>query len=286
MNARSLNEKLLNVIEDTLFCIDSGNYDDLLPEGGVHDLTSGITKMMEGTKMYETIPSLDPSQNPNIPKTKVTVENFDTYEKASQPGWREEAICLNMASEYIPGGGVLRGAKAQEEDLCRRSTLLKSLCLFSQREDERELLGIVQKGKGSYPLKKYGAIYSPSVEVFKNRKYDYLLHPFFTNVITMAAVRNPEMKEDGELLSGPKQVIKDKIRSLLRLAGRIGKRKLILGAWGCGAFKNPPRQVAEIFKSVLGETEFKGWFSDICFAIIDNPYYGDSNYTIFKEVLE
>lgn len=287
MNTRNLNEQLLNVIEDTLYCIDEKSYDDLLPEGGVHELQPAMEVMIKGTKMYETISSLDPSHRPkDISNTSITVENLDTFEKASQPGWREDAICLNMASEYIPGGGVLRGAKAQEEDLCRRSTLLRSLYIFSNNSEEKEILGITEKSKSTYPLKRYGAIYSPSVEVFKSRKYDYLLHPFCTNVITMAAIRNPETKEDGELLSGPKQIIKDKIRSLLRVAGKIGKRKLILGAWGCGAFKNPPRQVAELFKQILGESEFQGWFSDICFAIIDNPYYQDSNYSIFKEVLE
>lgn len=39
----------------------------------------------------------------------------------------QEILVLNLANPVNPGGGARRGARAQEEDLCRKSSLLLSL---------------------------------------------------------------------------------------------------------------------------------------------------------------
>lgn len=270
------------MIEETLKCIREKEYWN--GEEYV-DLSEGIEEMEEGSVMLSSLPSLDSSQCPHISFRNVTVENKDTYEKASEEGWQEEAICLNMASEFVPGGGVLRGSKAQEEDLCRRSTLLYSLYLFAD-EKYKTLLDIKKGKSGSYPLHTYGAIYSPSVEVFRDRESAFLSQPFSTNVISMAALRNPDLKPNGDMFSRDKEIAKEKIRSLFRAAGLKKKRKLVLGAWGCGAFHNPPKTIAKLFRSVMKEDEFKGWFSDICFAILDNPTRKENNYKIFKDEIQ
>ena len=41
------------------------------------------------------------------------------------------------------------------------------------------------------------------------------------------------------------------VRSLLMAASREKQRVLVLGALGCGAFNNPPDQVAAIFRQVF-----------------------------------
>lgn len=68
------------------------------------------------------------------------------------------------------------------------------------------------------------------------------------------------------------------------MAARRGHRSLVLGAMGCGAFKNPPEEVAICWLEVLRENEFKGgWWDGIWFAIFDSKKEG--NFEIFERVL-
>ena len=53
---------------------------------------------------------------------------------------------------------------------------------------------------------------------------------------------------------------------------------------GCGAYRCPPRQVADEMKAILLEEEFKGHFKEIVFAVYSSPH--NQNYEIFKEVLD
>jgi uncharacterized protein (TIGR02452 family) len=41
----------------------------------------------------------------------------------------------------------------------------------------------------------------------------------------------------------------------------------VLGAWGCGVFRNDPEAVAEAFKSHLLSPRFMGAFDRVVFAI-------------------
>ena len=81
--------------------------------------------------------------------------------------------------------------------------------------------------------------------------------------------------------------VKNKIRTIFRIAADNGQRNLVLGAIGCGAFRNPPRHVAELFREVLCEDDFLGAFNRICFAVkSDHNSRGDTNYNAFYEVLD
>jgi uncharacterized protein (TIGR02452 family) len=44
---------------------------------------------------------------------------------------------------------------------------------------------------------------------------------------------------------------------------------LVLGAWGCGVFKNDPEQIAELFRSALAG-RFRGAFTHVVFAVLDS----------------
>lgn len=68
-----------------------------------------------------------------------------------------------------------------------------------------------------------------------------------------------------------------------------GHDSLELSAFGCGAFRNPPKHVAELFKAVFNEPEFKNRFRQVTFAIIDDHNAGKahnnaSNFEPFKRV--
>ena len=191
---------------------------------------------------------------------------------------------LNMASLYHPGGGVLQGSSAQEEDLCRRSTLAISLYQFSlpggRYGDLADMVGVKRRAE-RYPMDNtYGGIYSPGITFFRATKdegYALLDNPFRAAVISVASLNyNPKhghnsLDENGNIPEADKPVLKEKIRTILHIGILKGHDSLVLGALGCGAFCTPPAQMARLFHQVLDEEEFRGRFSKIVFAIIDSP---------------
>ena len=191
---------------------------------------------------------------------------------------------LNMASLYHPGGGVLQGSSAQEEDLCRRSTLAISLYQFSlpggRYGDLADMVGVKRRAE-RYPMDNtYGGIYSPGITFFRATRdegYALLDNPFRAAVISVASLNyNPKhghnsLDEHGNIPEADKPVLKEKIRTILRIGILKGHDSLVLGALGCGAFCTPPAQMARLFHQVLDEEEFLGRFSKIVFAIIDSP---------------
>ncbi|EMD87747.1 hypothetical protein COCC4DRAFT_143311 [Bipolaris maydis ATCC 48331] len=151
---------------------------------------------------------------------------------------------LNMASPLRPGGGVYLGATSQEEFLCARTTLLPSL------------------KEQYYRLPEYGGIYTPDVLVFRSPgplgDGHGELPPterWYVDVVSAGMLRFPELEgeEDEEKRLGrmDREVVERKIRGVLRIAEQKGVSRLVLGAWGCGAYGNPVRDVAEAFRKVL-----------------------------------
>ena len=191
---------------------------------------------------------------------------------------------LNMASLYHPGGGVLTGSSAQEEDLCRRSNLAISLYQFSlpggRYGDLADMVRVKRRAE-RYPMDNtYGGIYSPDITFFRATKdegYALLDEPFKAAVISVASLNyNPKhghnsLDADGNIPEADKPILKEKIRTILRIGILKGHDSLVLGALGCGAFCTPPAQMARLFHQVLDEEEFLGRFSKIVFAIIDSP---------------
>ena len=226
----------------------------------------------------------DPISVKKFDSCKIYVQNIDTFLKAIEMG--ENTAILNMANSKTPGGGVSRGAVAQEECLCRRSNLLYSLYSFTSWGDRLFKF----RDDFNYPISTYGGIYSPKVFIYRDPSYKTYLSGFYTNVISAAAIIHP--KYDPETLMIHKDqvhIVKRKIKSILRIALLNGNTKLVLGAFGCGAFCNPPKHVALLFKEVLESEEFKNAFEEICFAVLDDHNTGkdhnpEGNYKPFVEV--
>lgn len=207
------------------------------------------------------------SHNPTI--EIINEDTFTCAQKIVRLGF--DPLILNMASDSTPGGGVRKGAFAQEENLFRRSDYYKFL--------PKEL----------YPILPNEVIYSPNVLVFKDKNYKLLTHPFEVACIACAGIRQPRRQlvigsdgEKKEIFHNNEDWIltREKIRALFKVAHLYGHDSLVLGALGCGAFCNPPETVAQIFNEVL--TEYKHHFKYICFAIysIDDP-----NYDIFTKYI-
>jgi uncharacterized protein (TIGR02452 family) len=201
---------------------------------------------------------------------------------------------LNMASRQNPGGGVLNGAGAQEENLFRRTNLFVSLYQFAPYAAD---YGIA-RSKDSYPFdRNTGGIYSRNITVFRGSEkngYCLLQQPYKTSFVSVPALNHPELvKKNGlyYIADALVEPTKEKIRTILRISGKYRHDSLVLGAFGCGAFANPPNHMAQLFKEVFCEDEFNGVFKSVVFAIFDdhnsrkehNPY---GNCLPFQEVFD
>jgi uncharacterized protein (TIGR02452 family) len=173
-----------------------------------------------------------------------------------------------MASFHTPGGGVISGSSAQEENIFRRTNIFKSLYQFHNIGDNYD----VKQREERYPLDyNFGGIYTPHVTVFKGSddvNYTPLEEPFEIAVVSVAAVKNPKL-ENGKLVPWVVDTLKSKIRQILDIALENGHDSLILSAFGCGAYKTPPTEMARIFKEVLSSEKYKNAFKVIHFAIIN-----------------
>ncbi len=263
------------------------------------DVLPGILKELPHIKADESVScdpafsaALDPAACPGFtPGATIRVVNQDTLNAALdvmklQPAGSRVAV-LNFASHKNPGGGWRRGATAQEEALCYRSSLALSL---HQRY---------------YPWPLRQALYTPDVIVIRSAmdKEHKLLVPAVApadlpllSVISVAALCRPERatvdvpdgsglrKKDVFGRGRDRDLTKGKMRQSLRIAAANGHSALVLGALGCGAFRNPPEEVAECWVEVLREAEFSGgWWRHIWFAVYDHRNEG--NFDIFDRLL-
>lgn len=194
----------------------------------------------------------------HLEPAKIHVFNADTFDIAY--GARvsgQNPLVLNMANHLNPGGGVESGARAQEECLFRRSNYSNTLT------------------RRFYPIRDNEVVYSPVVSVIKDSGYD-LSEPWQCACIAVAALR---MSPDAiKFTPQEHDMMEKKIRMMFRTAIMYGHDSLVLGAFGCGAFNNPPIEVCNIFDDVMGD--YLHHFKDIYFAVLsddDNP-----NYDIFK----
>ena len=97
--------------------------------------------------------------------------------------------------------------------------------------------------------------------------------PFSVLVVIVPTIYGPELVNGPRALRMVDSLVKparDKIGTILRIAGHHDHDALVLGAFGCGAFRNPPTHVAELFAEVFEEDEFAGRFWLIVFAILDD----------------
>ena len=281
-------EEKIAVYKNTIYLAKKGSY--ISPKGDEVSINDFDDKMIDGTKFYGKKVQINHQDLPRY-ETEIKVINIDClYEAKEMIDNGLNPAVLNMASFHTPGGGVLKGSSAQEEDIFRRSNIFKSLYQFSSIGLE---FGIEQREE-RYPLQmNFGGIYTPSVTVFKGGKdvdYQLLEEPFHVDVITLAAVKNPPL-DNGKIVSWAEITIKNKIKQILDIALENGNDSLVLSAFGCGAYGTPPEQMAMLFADVLASEEYQGLFKVIHFAIIDLPstngqHNPNGNIVPFKKVFE
>ena len=201
--------------------------------------------------------------------TLTTAKRFVDYEK--------KVAVLNFANPVEPGGGIMRGANAQEEYLCRYTNLYKSL-ISKKAENYYSVNNMIRSGNqfNSMFIGTDQVIYSPNVTVLK--KFDVIekwsgsyremyADNFYTlDVLTCAA---PFFSGSGYILPNGdlKYLLKRRIKNIFEVAIENDVDVLVLGAFGCGAFHNPPEVVADAFKECLNESRDSCAFDEVVFAI-------------------
>lgn len=279
-------EERIEVYKNTIELCNKGFYES---SNGERILVNGLDNVMiDGTKFYGKKVEVDYNTFPKY-ETEVKVVNNDClYEAKKLIDEGLKPAVLNMASFHTPGGGVINGSAAQEENIFRRTNIFKSLYQFNHIGDN---YGIKQKEE-RYPLDyNYGGIYTPKVFVFKGSDdvdYKLLDEPFYVDVITLPAVKNPSMK-NGKIVPWVETTIKNKIKQILNIALENKNDSLVLSAFGCGAYGTPPEQMAKFFADVLASEKYQGLFRVIHFAIIDlkstnGKHNPNGNIKPFKEV--
>ena len=201
-------------------------------------------------------------------ENNIIVEPLDTVsaiQKWSQVG---RVCALNMASYKRPGGGVENGARAQEECLFRCSNLFDVV------------------SKDFYPLGDYECLYTQRALFFKDKDY-IQIEPIQCDVITLAAINlNDRAKYDPvQNLYNYENLTREKIRLMLSVPQSWGAQYLILGAWGCGVFKNDPEKIAQYFKDAIIGEGYGSLYKKIIFAVINDHNSVANNYQIFNTIL-
>lgn len=226
--------------------------------------------------------------------TKTVVSKKRSFEAAAEYARDGKKVCvLNFASSTNPGGGVTRGSSAQEECLCRCSTLYPCLNI----EKMWNAFYGPHRAAGN-PLYNDDCLYTPGVVVFKSdvsfpermEEADW----YQVDVITCAAPNlrsvpsnfmNPCAGETPAEIENEKlyKLHQQRIEKIFRIAAANGAEILILGAFGCGAFCNPPEVVAKAFKAV--QEKYASYFEMIEYAVFCGRYETE-NYQVFRKVLE
>ncbi|WP_230659139.1 TIGR02452 family protein [Psychrobacter sp. I-STPA10] len=211
--------------------------------------------------------SANTSERTNLPNTPTKIEV--TTESTQQATYRlvvdekiDDVVLLNFASARNAGGGFINGAKAQEEDLCRCSGLY--LCQLTQ-PDYYEI-----NRKQSSLLYTDHIIYSPKVPFFRLNIRELLPNYFLASVITAPAPNaGQHLRQQPNDWTSIKQTLRQRTGYVLAVAKAQGHKTLVLGAWGCGVFRNNPNMVAEVFADWLKQPQFASVFNRVVFAIYD-----------------
>lgn len=256
-------------------------------------LQEGIEYSVENQKLY--LQGKDYSYEVKREKAdkpaKVVVSGKRTFEAAEPYVKAGSKVCvLNFASATNPGGGVTHGSSAQEEALCRCSTLYQCL-------DNEMLWKNFYKPhrQADNPLYNDDILHTPDVWVCKSDiNFPERLKEsewYQVDVLTCAApnlrkepsnIMNPSAGSSSAVINENeyRKLMKSRIYKIFTVAQTTEADVLILGAFGCGAFRNPPEVVAELFREAVDE--YKYYFDTIEFAVYHTERE-TKNYDAFKK---
>lgn len=266
MNNVAIAKETIRITEEREYQI--GDQTVLLPAAD-YDSVDVLTPDAAETLLHEPLP--EPEQT--VP-CKIEVTTEDSFSAAKRLG---NALVLNFANAHHAGGGFMLGANAQEEALCRCSTLYASISSADASEMYRYNNLHIHAADSDYML------LSRDVAVFRDQHCELLPEPFPVGVITA-----PAPNRRGAAVLASKKTLEDtflrRSQIILRTAVRYGYRNLVLGAWGCGAFGNDPVMVAGCFRQALETDQIRMYFDTVCFAVYGSQ--DSKNYRAFSDTFK
>jgi uncharacterized protein (TIGR02452 family) len=255
------------IAQQTLTILENGGY--AAPGGATVPVGQDLRNCVEATQLFwpDELEALTARvlSRPSAPApVMVEIENESTLSGIARllhEGCAPVAA-LNFASANNPGGGFLSGSQAQEESLARSSGLYASLSTasaFYQHHREHPS-----------PLYSDAMILSSHCPIFRDDAGSLLNNVHHATFISSAAPNARAVKErsphDLNLIA---DVLQRRAEYVLAVAASRDIRYLVLGAWGCGVFRNDPRLVAQVFMNLLTRADWRGRFSKVVFSILD-----------------
>lgn len=268
---------LKQVFADTVEIVECGAYET---KTGVMVELLDDKAMRDGSVLYQQeLPMAGTTDYDGVTSVKVLEQDCIVAAKGLLDRGYNPAV-LNLASSWSPGGGVVQGSRAQEESIFRRTNLYRSLYQFAHggKPDmfatKPEPIDLKKTPHYKEHLDyHFGGIYTPGATVFRATNFELFQKPFQMSFITVAAIKEPVLTPTGHLTDADEDQTRDKIRTIFRIGLKHGHDCLVLGALGCGAYGNPPADVAKLFHEVIEENEFRDKYKMLVFAIIGQKCY-------------
>lgn len=263
----TINEKLIEIFNDTL---------KQCRENPI--LKASVESGIENSKMYDS--GFHTDKRPLYDSCKITVVNDRSLTVAEPLAEKYNKVAvLNFADPFEAGGLVKCGAITQEECLCRCSTLYP--VISNPKFDE--FFYKYHSESANHRWLSDRIIYSPDMTVFKT---DTILpemrEKFFkVDIITATA---PILTDRNFSRNKLLKVYRARIRNILKSAMDNNADSIVLGAFGCGAFRNPPESVASDFYNVIISENYNYCFKEIVFPVLVNNKRDKHNFEVFSEI--
>ncbi|MDN3295841.1 TIGR02452 family protein [Streptomyces ficellus] len=256
-----MSARLREIAKRTEDIVEAGCY--RAPDGREVTIGPQVTAALAGTRMYGPQPVRVTPATDRTTRFEVTGESSTQAARRLTEAAPGQVAVLNFASARNPGGGYLNGAQAQEEALCRASALYATLLRVPEFYDHH-------RAERS-PFYTDRVIHSPGVPVFRDDRGGLLNSPYTVGFLTSpapnAGVITSRTPEQAARIPA---ALASRAERVLETAAACGYRRLVLGAWGCGVFRNDPGQVAGAFRALLtGEGRFARHFDEVVFAVLD-----------------
>jgi uncharacterized protein (TIGR02452 family) len=262
--------------QETVAICEAGCY--VSAKGRPVTLGEQIARAKAGTKLYAADNAPPLAATLGETKTRMEVANETAFAALQRHSTGHGLIgCLNFASARNAGGGFLNGAQAQEEALCRASALYPCLLMAPDYYDRN------RANRSAIYLDL--VIYSPQVPFFRSDSGILIDEPILASVITAPAPNAGAVAQnEPHNLRLVEPALRQRAEQVLRIARAHQIETLVLGAWGCGVFRNDPALVAKVFADLLFTPQrFANVFSKVVFAVYDRSET-QSTYEAFREV--